>query len=149
MPLWPLFLALAGCSAPDPGRVHRTKIKLPPRTDRYTVTVARAPFYRFGPAQTQGADFSLHKGDDVTVLSREAGFSRVRSDHNGMEGYVAADLLAPLPPVAAAPARKPARRRAKSADQPHPFDRLQVVPIDQMFEEPPLPTGGGPALPKP
>ena len=103
----------------------------------FRITAAYTPFYSYGPAQSQGPDRLLHKGDAVMLVKREAGFGKVRT-MEGMEGYVAMSRLGPGPiaaPSLVARAKTPAKRYS-----PAP---LKVLPFDRMFEEPPLPTGPG------
>jgi hypothetical protein len=58
---------------------------------------SRAQFYKYGPAQTFGADESLPPGTRVTMVERDFGFSRITLA-NGLTGYVSTDDLKPLPP---------------------------------------------------
>jgi hypothetical protein len=61
------------------------------------VTSARAPFYKYGPAQTFGADDMLTAGTRVTLIQRTMGFSRVMLA-TGMTGYVSNDDISPAAP---------------------------------------------------
>ena len=120
-----IHLGLAGCAAP--GIAAKPKPD-EPFTDSYAVIAAQTYFYSFGPAQASGPDFALKKGEPLTLVRRERGFSWVRTEA-GREGYVATDQIAPLPPEPApvfVPSGKP--------------EKLRVVPLDRMFEEPALPT---------
>lgn len=63
----------------------------------YTVTTDTA-FYRYGPAQTNGADFMLLKDARVTVLSRRWGYSQITMA-DGQTGYVATEDLNPAGPA--------------------------------------------------
>ena len=71
---------------------------------RYIVSVPKASFYKYGPAQSVGPDFQLPKGQTLTVLQHSFGFSHVLTD-DGTDGYVANDEIKPAPPqpTAAAP----------------------------------------------
>ena len=64
---------------------------------RFVVSVPKASFYKYGPAQTSGPDFVLTQGTKVTMLQRSFGFSRVITD-DGIGGYVASESLKPAPP---------------------------------------------------
>jgi uncharacterized protein YgiM (DUF1202 family) len=74
---------------------------------RMVVVVERTPFFHNGPAQGNGPDLSLVKGDLVEVLRKEIGYSFVRIE-DGQNGYVANEALLPAPapatPVATAKA---------------------------------------------
>lgn len=63
----------------------------------YLVNVTQTPMYRYGPAQSFGADFNLTKGQRVVMMRREYGYSRVMTDE-GQSGYVATEDLVPAPP---------------------------------------------------
>lgn len=64
---------------------------------KMVVVVERTPFYHNGPAQGNGPDLSLLKGDEVEVLRKELGFSFVRI-YDGQNGYVANESIKPVPP---------------------------------------------------
>jgi hypothetical protein len=74
----------------------------PDERPRMVVTDEHTPVYFRGPAQGNGPDLSLAKGDEVLVLRREFGFSVVRTT-GGQTGYVANDALSPAPPEPAGP----------------------------------------------
>ena len=128
-------LALAGCAASGRGAASKT---LGAPGDSLAVTAAQTPFYSFGPAQSQGPDTLLTRGDLVTLVRRESGFSKVRTAAGG-EGYIANDRLVALP--ASTPEPVPKRHAGQTAR----IRPLEVMPLERMFEEPPLPAGGGSA----
>lgn len=72
------------------------------------VVVERTPFYHNGPAQGNGPDLSLMKGDEVQLLRKELGYSYVLLS-DGQNGYVDNEALKPAPPEpgAEAPKAKP------------------------------------------
>ena len=72
---------------------------------RMVVVVERTPFYHNGPAQGNGPDLSLVKGDEVEVLRKELGFSFVRI-YDGQNGYVANESLSLAPPSTAQTVQK-------------------------------------------
>ena len=72
-----LVVLLAGCS-------H----ELAPPGSRFLVSAHSAQFYKYGPAQSFGADFVLPKGQRLIMLDRSFGFSRVMTD-DGITGWVA------------------------------------------------------------
>ena len=99
--LLPLIaFVLAGCGTPQGP---------PPKTDRYIVTAASTPFYKYGPAQG-GADFMLVKDQRVTMLNRSFGFCRVMTE-KGQTGYVPTEDIAPAPPLPPPP-KPPKQNRA-------------------------------------
>ena len=72
---------------------------------RMIVVTERTPFYHNGPAQGNGPDMSLLKGDEVRVLRKEIGFSFVLLE-DGQNGYVSNEDLKPAPTAEPAPAKK-------------------------------------------
>ena len=77
--------ALGGCARMAGG----------PKAGSYLVSVAQAEFYKFGPAQSFGADFVLKKGERLTMLDRQWGFSRVLTD-TGVVGYISNEQIAQI-----------------------------------------------------
>ena len=68
-----------------------------PSGAHYIVSVAKTPFYKFGPAQDRGPDFSLTEGTKIIMLEHSFGFSRVMTA-DGTSGWVPTDDLKPAPP---------------------------------------------------
>lgn len=73
---------------------------------KMVVVVERTPFFHNGPAQGNGPDLSLMKGDEVEVLRKELGYSFVRI-FDGQNGYVANEALKPLETPAPQATTKP------------------------------------------
>ena len=77
-----------------------TSAPTPPATSagpvRYIVTADQTAFYKYGPAQANGADMQLKKGREVVMLERHYGYSRVQLEE-GDSGYVPTDDIAPSP----------------------------------------------------
>jgi len=67
-----------------------------PSGSRWVVSVAKAPFYKFGPVQTFGPDFVLAEGAEVTMLEHSSGYSRVMTA-DGTSGWVSTEDLKPKP----------------------------------------------------
>lgn len=65
---------------------------------RFVVSADRTAFFERGPAQDYGPDFNLTKGQEVTMVERSFGFSRVRTSL-GKVGYVSTEDLAVAPPL--------------------------------------------------
>lgn len=90
---------------------------------RMVVVVERTPFYMNGPAQGNGPDTSLVKGDVVQVLRKEIGYSYVRIE-DGANGYVANEALKadtePRPAPKSKPSPSPETQPAPAAAQPAP-----------------------------
>ena len=61
------------------------------------VSAKSAQFFKYGPAQAFGADFTLVKGQRVTMLNREFGYSKVKLD-DGTIGYMPTGDLTEAPP---------------------------------------------------
>ena len=68
-----------------------------PSGSQYVVSVAKAPFYKFGPAQSFGPDFVLEEGAKVTMLEHSFGYSHVMTA-DGTSGFVATEDLKPYEP---------------------------------------------------
>jgi hypothetical protein len=68
-----------------------------PSGSHYVVSVAKAPFYKFGPAQGFGPDFVLEEGARVTMLEHSFGYSRIMTA-DGTSGFVATEDLKPFEP---------------------------------------------------
>ena len=66
-------------------------------TPRMLVAEDQTPLFRNGPAQGNGPDLQLSKGDEVRVLRKEFGYSFVTTS-NGGKGYVANEALVTAPP---------------------------------------------------
>ncbi len=99
------------------------------------ITTAHTPLYQYGPAQANGADLLLAKDDLVTLVKQESGFSRVRTESD-VVGYVANDRLADAPPDRFPIALMPPAFRTDTSSEP---EWLDVVSVDDMLTEPPLP----------
>jgi len=82
---------LIGCQTPQSGSNAGAE------GNRYVVSSERTAFYERGPAQDYGPDFNLSRGQEVELVQRSYGFSRVKTDI-GKVGYVATEDLAPAPP---------------------------------------------------
>ncbi len=67
-----------------------------PSGSHYVVATAKAPFYKFGPAQSFGPDFVLNEGAKVTMLEHSFGFSRLMTE-DGTAGFVSTDDMKPAP----------------------------------------------------
>ncbi len=118
----------------------------------YVVAVPKAAFYKYGPAQSFGPDFSLDQDTRVTVLQHDMGFSRVTTA-DGTSGYVSNDDIKPAPPATPTPqesATARARLKPVFGTKPKPSN-VQPVPGSPLFENgdlPPLPEKSEPK-PKP
>lgn len=64
----------------------------------YAVTAKETQLYRFGPAQTSGADSVLKQGRRLIMLRQEYGYSRVKTEDDQQTGFVANEHIAPAPP---------------------------------------------------
>ena len=122
---------LAGCSR-----------ELAPPGSRFLVSAQSAQFYKYGPAQSFGADFVLPKGQRVIMLDRSFGFSRVMTE-DGITGWVAREELSPAPPEPRRVAAKGGRRGAGGPDRmysgPRKNSNVDSVPGDPLFDMSDLP----------
>ena len=85
------MLGLGGCAPKVSG----------PKSGYFLVSSPQAEFYKYGPAQSFGPDFTLKKGDKVLMLERSWGFCRVMTD-GGISGFISSDDIVPAPPEPAA-----------------------------------------------
>lgn len=106
-----VLLSLTACQTTSAG----------PATGRYVVSAEKTPFYEKGPAQGYGPDLSLTKGEEVDLVERSYGFSRVKTSL-GRVGYVATEDIEPAPPPPPSsepePSSSTSRRSYRSDDQP-------------------------------
>lgn len=111
------------------------------------ISAKSSEFYKYGPAQAFGPDSALPRGQRVTLLKREFGYSQIQLA-DGTTGYVPTeDLKAAPPPPMPARARGSgttgARRVAKRSSN------VQPVPEDPLFDINDIPLPMEPANPKP
>ncbi len=81
----------AGAPAPAP---TPAKAAVAP-SDQFKVTVAKTPFYIYGPQQPGGPSTSLERGTVVTLLKRGFGYSQVKL-RNEQTGYVGTEDIVAL-----------------------------------------------------
>lgn len=113
----------------------------------YVVSAPQTPFYKFGPAQSMGADFMLPHNARVTMVNNSWGFAKVTTEE-GTTGFVATEDLEPAPmlttarnaPAGLNPSR-PSSGRSKPS-QPLPMTGSPLFESD-------LPMPDGPPSPKP
>ncbi len=123
--LFGLSLSLAGCATNAP--------LLPPGTS-LVVNAPQTPVYKYGPAQSFGADYTLNYGTKVTLIERSIGYYRVMTD-KGVTGYVATedlDIIAPEPLKKLEPASTGTKRRTYSG--PIKRSDVQPIPSDPLFD---------------
>jgi hypothetical protein len=101
----------------------------------YVVSVPRAAFYKYGPAQSFGPDFMLDEDTRVTINQYALGFSRVTTTA-GITGYISNDDLKPAPPATPSPQESAtAKRRLNSVFAPRSKrSDLQPTPGSPLFE---------------
>lgn len=122
-----IVLALAACATSGP--------QVPPG-GQCEITAARAPFYKYGPAQTFGADDMLPAGTRVTLIQRSMGFSRVMQA-NGLTGYVSNDDMRPVPaepPPKKRETVKTNRKLEKLFTGPAKRSSVKPTPSDPLFD---------------
>ena len=124
---------------------------IPPGT-QCEVTGSHTAFYKYGPAQSFGADEIIPRGTTVTLLEREFGFSRVMRP-NGLTGYVPTEdiqPMAPEPPAKKAPPRLTSNRKVgrsgSTVDGPIKRSNVQPTPGEPLFDvnDVPLPAKDAP-----
>ena len=111
------------------------------------VSVPQAQFYKYGPAQSFGADFVLPKGERVTMVQRSFGYSRVTTDQ-GIAGYISSDEVVPAPPEPALVSSAPAQNRGEPKRAPKRSD-VRSTPGAPLFDvnDVPMPLPGNPEPP--
>ena len=107
-----------------------------------------ALFFRLGPQQAGGADLSLRTNENVMLLRKEFGYSRVQLE-NGLVGYMANEDIQPAPEPPPDQERKRLSKKKKSGRSssqnyedyeeniPIPDPNLGLMPDDVPLE--PLP----------
>ena len=90
-----------------------------------------AMFFRLGPQQAGGADLSLRTNEQVMLLRKEFGYSRVQLE-NGLVGYIANEDIQPAPEPPPDPERKRMMKKRKSgrssSDESESYDDLVPIP---------------------
>ena len=84
----------------------------------YSVTAKETQLYRFGPAQTSGADAVLKQGRRLIMLRQEYGYSRVKTEDDLQTGFVANEHIAPTSPP----------QKTAGATTGNPFGNLPPLP---------------------
>ena len=107
-PLLAVLLLITGCSCVEYNSTN---------SPRMVVVADRTPFFHNGPAQANGPDNSLIKGELVDVLRREVGYSLVRVE-DGQNGYVANDALEPAPVAKPVPKASPSPQAKSGVKTP-------------------------------
>ena len=131
-------MLLAGCSSASGPGVHAG--------ESYVVKTPHTLFYSYGPVQATGPDFALDRGQRVTMLSYDFGYSHVVIEGAGKTGYVATGDLKPAPALAK-PSPSPAhRRRGGYAGESRPPTAAEQsrIPLPEFPEAEPPP--GSPAF---
>jgi hypothetical protein len=108
----------------------------------YIVSVPKAAFYKYGPAQSNGPDLQLLKGRKLTLMNRSFGFSEVMTE-DGTSGFIANEDIKPaprepalapvssqnLPPSPTPWAKKPNRNNNSGSSQPSSSFNINDVPL--------------------
>ena len=109
------------------------------------VSAPSTSFFKYGPAQEFGADFTMGNGQRLTLLHREFGYSRVMTE-NGISGYVSNDDIKPAP---ATPPPKPTPKSSSISSwfkhTPSSTSNFKPVPqpLFDVNDVPPPPIPGG------
>jgi hypothetical protein len=110
---------------------------------RYVVSVPKASFYKYGPAQSFGPDLQLPKGQKLTKLDHSFGYSHVMTD-DGTSGYVANEDIKPAPPepVVAVAAVNPLPSSTPKGKRPNRNNHVKPPPTTPGFDinDVPLPS---------
>ena len=109
---------------------------------RYIITADTTPFFKYGPAQANGPDYRLKKDQEVTMVERHYGYSRVL-DPDGHAGYIPTDDIAPAANQPPAPGPTPKKSGGGSrAGVPPDFDQPNdsALPSKQPPSDAPVPS---------
>jgi hypothetical protein len=130
-----------------------------------------AQFFKLGPQQAGGADFSLRAGESVMLQRKEFGYSRVQLENN-LVGYMANEDITPAPPPEKLKPGKPKKgnrpgatssARNRPAPEPEDFEDLPITdlnldilpedvplePLPELLPEPPAQTPAPAPAPQP
>jgi hypothetical protein len=136
-----LPLAIAGTLAAACSSAPKNPAAAGGKPGFYLVSAQQTPFYKFGPAQGNGPDAQLKKGQLLTMVEKHYGYSRVQTE-DSQTGFVATDDLEPAPSEPAptsAPAGKKIGRgsgRAPGFEQPNDIP----LPAEQLPSDIPAPS---------
>lgn len=120
-----------GCAAPQTN-AHEG--------EKYLVNAQRTLFYKFGPAQPNGPDLALYKGQRLTMLGSQFGYSHVATEE-GVSGYVSSEDLVPAPPE---PAVTPAPSVSPKPLHPLRYRGRAPTREEELLLPPPELPGGAP-----
>ena len=84
---------------------------------RMLVSEDHTPLFQNGPAQGNGPDLFLSKGDEVSVMRREFGYSVVRTSDGG-KGYVDNESLVKAPPEPISPTQPKGKQESPETFNP-------------------------------
>ena len=97
-----------------------------------------AQFFKLGPQQAGGADFSLRAGESVMLQRKEFGYSRVQLENN-LVGYMANEDITPAPPQEILkPGKRKKGNREGSASGSTSRSRNRSAPEPEDFEDLPI-----------
>jgi len=118
-------LAVAGCQT----------VPMDPSPDfvpDMVVTIDYAQFFRLGPQQAGGADLSLRTNEQVMLLHKEFGYSRVQLE-NSQVGYIANEDIQPAPEPPPEAKKKHAstgkKRRGAEPEPKYEDDLYENIPL--------------------
>jgi hypothetical protein len=94
-----LTLAIAGTLAVACSSAPKNPAATGGKPGLYLVSAQETPFYKFGPAQGNGPDARLKKGQLLTMVEKHYGYSRVQTE-DSQAGFVATEDIEPAPPDA-------------------------------------------------
>jgi hypothetical protein len=116
-----------------------------PASKAFIVTAPRTPFFKYGPAQQHGADFSILKDTPVTLVKRDFGYSEIKT-MDGQIGYVSTEDIAPAPEADASSStagsgsggpKAPRRSSARPEPESRPvFTQPEEIPLPEKTAEP-------------
>jgi hypothetical protein len=93
-----------------------------------------AQFFKLGPQQAGGADFSLRAGETVMLQRKEFGYSRVQLE-NSLVGYMANEDITPAPPPEKP---KPGKRKTGTRSGSSSGSRGASAAVEEDFVDLPL-----------
>jgi len=136
----PLALVLqAGCGSSNTASTQQSGTT---GEAHYMVTADSTSFYKFGPAQAEGPDLRLKKGEVVTMIDRHYGYSKVL-DPDGDAGYVPTEDISPASNVPTALAQTSSKKSHGASSGPVDYDEQpndSALPTKQPPSDQPVPS---------
>jgi hypothetical protein len=136
-----LPLAIAGTLAAACSSAPKNPAAAGGKPGFYLVSAQETPFYKFGPAQGNGPDAQLKKGQLLTMVEKHYGYSRVQTE-DSQTGFVATDDIEPAPNEPASAPAAAGKKSGRSYGRSPGFDQPNDIPLpaEQLPSDIPAPS---------